>query len=871
MKLISCHIENFGTLCDYTQDFDDGANIILHDNGWGKSTFAAFVRAMFYGLEGERKKSLEENERKRYKPWQGGVFGGRLTFEVDGRRYTVNRIFHGKEADDEFELRDADTNLVSNDYSKNIGAEIFKIDRDSFMRTIFIGQNDCFTSSTDDINAKIGNLTDNTNDINNYETADKKLTDMLNAMSPRRITGSIAKRKEVIADYERRITDGNSVAGSIEAFEDKRRIEEKRYESNKLRLDDLVKKQKKAASYKEILAKKSEWEKLSGRLSAKKKEYDAIKKHFPKEVPDIQAVKDVIDVNIRMERQQEKAVEYNMSDNDKSELDRLSGMFSDNIPSNDIIGEMLTKASEYSALVSESSKEQLTEAEQIRLDFLESAFSKDNTQTMEIIAKWNERNNRKNAATSNKTALLALKTSHETQKANSNGISLLAVIGVCIAVIGLIITFTVNVFAGLGTVVLGIILFVAGLMSSKGKVEDIGLTNEMSALEKSINDDESFVETVDKEVRDYIIRHGRQFQEYSVNMVLQEINNEFIEYNGLKKKAELAKSGSKLQEADMIAKELSDFIGNFCEDSQNGGYTEALHRIKEDASKYAILLDKKEKYTVALSDADRLNNKINEFFDDCGLKRSEELSRQLDDMRSDVEKLSSTASVLKEIDSEIETFKRENDISMFDTVDNTEDALSLEEINAEITALTEESENIHKLIVDYTRSINELQEKYDEWEDDKVNLEHIKEQQEEETKKYKYLTVVKNKLAQAKESLTSRYSAPILNSFGYYYGSVTGEAVDTFHLDANTNITREELGKQREINTLSNGYKDLISVCLRLAFVDAMYSDELPVLIFDDPFTNIDSDKMKAAKSLIDDVACKYQILYFTCSRERAV
>ena len=33
-------------------------NIICEDNGWGKSTFAAFIRAMFYGLDGDRKKNL---------------------------------------------------------------------------------------------------------------------------------------------------------------------------------------------------------------------------------------------------------------------------------------------------------------------------------------------------------------------------------------------------------------------------------------------------------------------------------------------------------------------------------------------------------------------------------------------------------------------------------------------------------------------------------------------------------------------------------------------------------------------------------------------------------------------------------------------
>ena len=35
-------------------------NIINEQNGWGKSTFAAFIQFMFYGLEGGAKKNIRE-------------------------------------------------------------------------------------------------------------------------------------------------------------------------------------------------------------------------------------------------------------------------------------------------------------------------------------------------------------------------------------------------------------------------------------------------------------------------------------------------------------------------------------------------------------------------------------------------------------------------------------------------------------------------------------------------------------------------------------------------------------------------------------------------------------------------------------------
>ena len=50
MKLIQCHIENFGGLSDVDFSFEDGLTVLYQPNGFGKSTLAAFIKAMFYGF-----------------------------------------------------------------------------------------------------------------------------------------------------------------------------------------------------------------------------------------------------------------------------------------------------------------------------------------------------------------------------------------------------------------------------------------------------------------------------------------------------------------------------------------------------------------------------------------------------------------------------------------------------------------------------------------------------------------------------------------------------------------------------------------------------------------------------------------------------
>jgi recombinational DNA repair ATPase RecF len=178
-------------------------------------------------------------------------------------------------------------------------------------------------------------------------------------------------------------------------------------------------------------------------------------------------------------------------------------------------------------------------------------------------------------------------------------------------------------------------------------------------------------------------------------------------------------------------------------------------------------------------------------------------------------------------------------------------------------------EDVHNIIIGYNKTLEDLQEKYNEWEENNIKLQELKEIQVEEQKKYDCVLLAKKKLALAKQAMTVKYAEPILKSFSKYYEMISGNMANNFHVDANTTVTVDDFGKQREINTLSFGYRDLISICLRIALVDAMYQDEVPILIMDDPFANLDDEKVKASKKFIEKVSEKYQIIYFTCSNSR--
>lgn len=106
MKLLSCHIENFGIFSDFDFTFEEGLTVLYEENGYGKSTLAAFLKAMLYGFPRTGARNITENERKRYDPWQGGKYGGYLEFETAGITYRVTRYFGKTAAKDSFALYD---------------------------------------------------------------------------------------------------------------------------------------------------------------------------------------------------------------------------------------------------------------------------------------------------------------------------------------------------------------------------------------------------------------------------------------------------------------------------------------------------------------------------------------------------------------------------------------------------------------------------------------------------------------------------------------------------------------------------------------------------------------------------------------------
>ena len=241
MELLSCHIENFGKLSNFNYEFNSSLNIINEENGFGKTTFADFIKAMFYGLESKRNTKVLI-DRKKYEPWQGGSYGGSIEFKINNKKYKIERIFGKKEAEDIFKIYDLSTNLETNDYTSNIGEEIFKLNKEAFERSTFISGQNMETSMNDSINAKLGNILENENDINSSDDAIRALDEAIKNYKKTGERGEINQKKTYKTNLEKRFEqsriDENTLKLRKEKYESiKSKIKEKKKLEDDLKIE----------------------------------------------------------------------------------------------------------------------------------------------------------------------------------------------------------------------------------------------------------------------------------------------------------------------------------------------------------------------------------------------------------------------------------------------------------------------------------------------------------------------------------------------------------------------------------------------------------------------------------------------------------
>ena len=132
---------------------------------------------------------------------------------------------------------------------------------------------------------------------------------------------------------------------------------------------------------------------------------------------------------------------------------------------------------------------------------------------------------------------------------------------------------------------------------------------------------------------------------------------------------------------------------------------------------------------------------------------------------------------------------------------------------------------------------------------------------------YKLLTTTVKFLKQADENLKVKYREPLQQSLDKYLTYIDGK--NNAKIDVDLKLTINENGVTKEVDYYSKGYQNLYDICKRFALTDVLFTGEKPFIILDDPFYNLDDEKLNKALELIKNLSQEYQIIYLVCHESR--
>ena len=881
MNLINCKIDNFGIHQNLSIDFTEGNNQIIHENGWGKTTLVNFIKVMFYGFSGEDEVSIVANEREHYKPWNGGEYGGSITFQANGRKYRIERTFSANESgeEDTFDLYNVDTNLKSYDFTKKIGEELFGLNSDSFLKTVFVAQNSCGTGITNEISGKIGGFNSQLDEIDQFEHIQQNLNDEIEKLNADEGKGELTKIIAAIEELNESVRFKKGVQSEIDKinYDIGELIHTKQGEKDEITA--LEENKNALIFFKDIKNIKEKHEMLQANVLKEEERLGKQLEIFQNGVPKLEEIEDVYSKSTELVELNTLISENSFSDIEKGEYERLAVMFNNSLPSADDIIQLENSAkriTEINNLLTEKKLMSEEEAEYLALKDKFLIFHPEVDYIDGLVKDWHEHEAKKATLKTQTEKLTDLKERKDRQgskEAKAKYVKNILLPGIASLAIGVLIFGMLRPIAILMLLIgVGLIIaaFVMPYFEKEVKVEDYSHeAKEYQNLLNDIRSDKEFINKVEREISGIFKKMEIPYRVDTVLGELKKVKADLKRYN------EIIKIITN-EDKDNLEKECQENVeilnGIFEKYNINIAEPEQIQsnidKVRLDTDRYVRFANKKKLHTEMIKKQDEILNMQNGFFDKYQIEKIYNVPAQLQDLKEKVVVLNEDKEKYNIVLSEFKAFEIENEYDKIDKVTEPDQTRSVDELNSEIVEKVEKvkgiDEKISRLQIELERHCIEL-EKIEMTETKREALVQKKETIEkrlatfQETIKY---------LEEAKDKFKEKYMNPIKKGFDNYY-SIIAQDGRRYEIDSNLEFKLIDSGSKREVAALSQGYQDLIGICRRIAMVDALYNEELPFLVFDDPFVNLDEEKLDGARKLIEGISKRYQVIYFTCHESR--
>ena len=864
MKLLKLHVENFGTLHDYSLELSDGLQVLHHENGWGKSTLAVFIKAILFGLPATSKRSLDENERKKYTPWQGGAFGGSIEFESAKGRFRAERFFAAKESGDTFALYDLATQAPSDAYTEALGIELFGIDAEGFERSTYFSQRMLDTKNGNaEISARLGNLLDDVDDIGNFDAAKESLEKRRRHYVMTGNRGAIASLEKDILERQRELEACESKLEAKQAQE--KELAELNHQLaavQKLVSENRAGMQKAALAreHAALLERKNSMLNEISELSQQKKVLRDFFGGFPPSSQEFEhqlgLYERIKETNTRLNTLSEPPAEpekreylkrvYPVGVPSEAELERLS-------QENEELRYVSSRIEALQQVKEESTDKRFENGvpSAARIEAANASLAQADRLQKEVDQLRQKQNTGAFKIPFLPLSVLffvlggVLLTLFFLPATESFGIALPICGGVCLAVALALLVFSL-------------------LKHSKKRKEAAEDASNLSNWEAQRNKNL-------QSVRALLAEYGMPEQNLTASLAELALLAEQCRERMHRQNALNEELKGLQKRFGALSSSLQSYLSRIFKGLENkNDYGAEIDRLCRDAEMQARFTaeDRKRQYDRAVAEEtlDELNNQFIPFLRRYDAKGALPARECLDLIEAKREEYNRVCKEITRREGELKAFitqKKLDEISP-------DDPGLYERLTDEENELQERFADLQKRKTVMQNSIERLTAETDRIPELIAQLNQLKEQLAVSKANYDTVTKTLALLEESKTSLSTRYLDGMQKSFESFLKMLVGEDAPDAMMDESFEIRMNGGGQTRTMESFSRGWRDAVQFCVRLSLTEALYTEgEKPFLLLDDPFVNLDDRRLAAARAMLDRLASDYQIIYMVCHEER--
>lgn len=868
MRLIRCYIENFGCLSQYTLDFAPGLTVLHQPNGFGKTTLAAFLCTMLYGF-GKSGRTISKNDRKKYAPWQGGTYGGNLVFEHEGVQYRAERTFGTVPRQDTFALYRLDTGSKSDDFSENLGLELFGLDAESFARSTWLAQ-DKITGplATDSIRAKLSDLVEDTGDVNRFEEATKRLREMRSKLvAYRGSTGRADRIGQQLLELQNRLDSLHGLRGQLEELDRQLAEGTHLHAQRQAELEQLRTRIRAASEASARLAAHRQKQQLETERDTLHGELEALNRMYPDGMPGEEQLRQADEALAVLARPEDAspAVEKAAALVQAGQARFAHG------PSSEELDSCRKACRTLQQVEMELEAAAFSEQQAGQLQQLEGFFAGGVPAEEEIVRCRGQLEEAARLRRENSRLATASAPAPAPAKKKSRVWAALVAAGVVLLAAGAGMLGAGQPAIGGGALGVGLLaLMLGGYLSLRQT-----LTHQMQAApfpeanRQEIQSNEQQADRLEQQAAAFLsaFAAGERAPVQALEFVQQQ-RKQLLELRQRRQEAQ-QQAETLRRRRDELAEQIGAFLSGYLEDVSPAHLSDQLDTLRRRRDEYR-------QAAALVREWERERQEQN------GQKQAAMQSLQLllkmrvpllspgrdavQALRNERVRRDDLLLRFRRAEEQLAQFVQQNQTLLAGPFSKGEDLDSLRQREQEHNQTLDK---LSRSMADAQSRRKLLLEKLDQIPLVEDEIDRQTRRRTADLANVQTLDSTMEFLEKARERLAVGYLGKVQCGFEKYLRMVTGEEGSVF-VDSELSVQLERAGQGRELAYFSAGYVDMVQLCMRLALVDALFEQAQPLLILDDPFVNLDDAHTERALELLHRLSADHQILYLVCNSSRA-